>query len=194
MDDELFYKIKDSLAKGKEIWIHLGSGKYAGSIARALDAKTNYDRDDYKDVEQSMHVPTAREEYEYYPEDADFKIKFKINERNIWINAWNLHESSQRYESIVIKSVDQEKKISKDFLDREFNIGDVVFLHSSTYGEILGVINEINNKGTLTIRTAKKQNKWYTSERSKQGIFLVPHARTNRILIIDDPAVLLLRA
>ena len=182
MNDEKFYEIKNSLAKGDEVWLYLNSGKYAGSIARALDTKTHtsFYGGDYQ----------VGSEYQY----ENFKIKFKINERNIWINVWNLRESSQRYEFIVIKSLDQKKQVSKDFLGREFTVDDVVFLYSSTYGDILGVINKINDKGSLTIRVAKKKNEGWNSDRAKQGIFVVPYYRADRILIIDDPAVLLLRA
>lgn len=185
MNDQEFLEIKDSLTKGADIWLQINSGKYLGSIAKALDAKTSTKY--YGDDERFRYI--------------DYKIKFKINGRNLWQNIWYLHEASQKYETIVTRSVaDQKKQISKDFLDREFDVGDVVFLHSPTYGEILGVINKISDTGTLTIRIAKKQNEWYTSKRSKQGVFLVPHSRADcsnragRLLIIDDPAVLLLRA
>lgn len=183
MTDEEFFKIKDRLAKKSEIWLQINNGKYSGSTAKALEAKTitKY----YGLSEESK----SRRTY------LNCKIKFNINGRNLWQNAWYLYEASHNYEIIVIHSgVDQKKKISKDFLDREFTVGDVVFFYSSTYGEILGVIDKINDKGSLTIRIAKRQNEGWNSKRSKQGVFLVPHNRANRLLIIDDPAVLLLRA
>lgn len=175
MKDQRFYEIIVQLAEGLEIWLMIDSGKYTGSVVKALDTKT------------LIYYGGGDHQYE------ELKIKFKINGRILWQNIWNLRVTSQTQESIVTKSVDQKKKISKDFLGREFAINDVVFLYSVTYGEILGVINEINDKGSLTIRVAKKKNEGW-SDRAKQGIFVVPHFRTCRILIIDDPAILLLRA
>lgn len=179
MNDDRFNEIRQRLERGSQVWIQIGSGKYNGSVSEALDTKiyTSYYDDD--------------KQYKY----EDMKIKFKINGRALWLVSWGLQESSQKSENIVTKSIKNKTRTApKDFLDREFSIDDVVFLHSSTYGEILGVIDKINDKGTLTIRLAKKRNEGWESDQVKQGIFMVPYNRANRILIIDDPAILLLRA
>jgi len=193
MRDEAFYDIANRLEKGADIWIEIGSGKFKGSVVKAIETKTHsiYKGQDYGYQNSSDGYGTPGGKYE------DHKIKFKINGRFQWSSQYYLYEDEKRNARIVTATAtlkEQNKKPPKDFLNREFNIDDVVFVYSASYGEMLGVVSEINNIGTITLRVAKRQHSEWMSDIAKQGIYKVPYERAHRVMIIDDPAILLLRA
>ncbi len=193
MNNAKFLDIQKRVANGDKVFIEIGSGKYKDSILQALDTKTHTT---YKGTNYGYKTGTGYGvpggQYE------DHKIKFKVNGKTLWLCKWYLYEADwTTTPKIVIKAKTlkgQNKKPPKDFLGREFTIEDVVFLYSTTYGEMLGVVDEINDKGTLTLRVAKRQHSDWMTDRAKQGIFKVPYERAHRVMIIDDPAILLLRA
>ena len=193
MNEAKFLDIRKRVANGDNVYVEIGSGKYQNSILKALDTKllTTYKGTDYGNTGCDGYG-TPGGTYE------DQKIKFKVNGKTLWLCKHYLYEADwTTTPKLIIKAKTlkaQNKNPPKDFLNREFTIEDVVFLYSTTYGEMLCVVDEINDQGTITLRVAKQQHSEWMSERSKQGIFKVPYERAHRVMIIDDPAILLLRA
>lgn len=167
-----FIDIKNKIDEGIDVFVrYLNQGsKYYGSIVKVLEAE----------VKTYGDSP-------YLWSEEKFRIKLKDN-KNVWVNRYSVEETNHTYENIQ-ERID-EHKISKDFLGKEFEVGDVVFLYSSTYGEMLGVVKEISPKGTIKIKSAK-QKQTYSYPTKK--LYTVPHYRASRVLIIDDPQIMLLK-